>query len=206
MGTRHLIAVKQDGKYKIAQYGQWDGYPEGQGVNVLRFLRGVKLDAFKKAVSECSFLTSDEIDATYTGMDIFADKYGCISCDEADLHAKKYPELSRDTGAGILSLVLNNGKRKLKNSIDFAADSLFCEWAYVINLDTNTFEVYEGFNQTPLPDDEPFYFLQEQSHIERRKDDQYYPVRIIASWVLDELPSDKDFIAGLNLESDEEQE
>ena len=30
MGTRHLIAVQLDGEYKIAQYGQWDGYPEGK--------------------------------------------------------------------------------------------------------------------------------------------------------------------------------
>lgn len=38
MGTRHLIAAKVDGEYKLAQYGQWDGYPEGQGVAVLDFL------------------------------------------------------------------------------------------------------------------------------------------------------------------------
>ena len=37
MGTRHLIAVHKDGKYPIAQYGQWDGYPTGQGVRVLAF-------------------------------------------------------------------------------------------------------------------------------------------------------------------------
>lgn len=28
MGTRHLTAVVIDGDYKVAQYGQWDGYPE----------------------------------------------------------------------------------------------------------------------------------------------------------------------------------
>ena len=37
MGTRHLIAVMADGKYQVAQYGQWDGYPSGQGVSVLTF-------------------------------------------------------------------------------------------------------------------------------------------------------------------------
>lgn len=31
MGTRNLTAVYLDGQYKVAQYGQWDGYPEGQG-------------------------------------------------------------------------------------------------------------------------------------------------------------------------------
>lgn len=38
MGTRHLIEVVVDGQIKVAQYGQWDGYPSGQGVDVLKFL------------------------------------------------------------------------------------------------------------------------------------------------------------------------
>ena len=39
MGTRNLTAVYIDGEYKVAQYGQWDGYPEGQGMTALTFLR-----------------------------------------------------------------------------------------------------------------------------------------------------------------------
>lgn len=35
MGTRNLTAVYLDGQYKVAQYGQWDGYPEGQGITAL---------------------------------------------------------------------------------------------------------------------------------------------------------------------------
>ena len=48
MGTRHLICVVKDNEYKLAQYGQWDGYPEGQGVNILRFLRDFDRDVFEK--------------------------------------------------------------------------------------------------------------------------------------------------------------
>ena len=39
MGTRNLTCVIKDGKYRVAQYGQWDGYPEGQGMNILNFLK-----------------------------------------------------------------------------------------------------------------------------------------------------------------------
>jgi len=42
MGTRHLIVVKKDNEIKVAQYGQWDGYPSGQGVSILKFLRNKK--------------------------------------------------------------------------------------------------------------------------------------------------------------------
>jgi len=38
MGTRNLTMVISDGKTKIAQYGQWDGYPSGQGADILAFL------------------------------------------------------------------------------------------------------------------------------------------------------------------------
>jgi hypothetical protein len=31
----------------------------------------------------------------------------------------------------------------------FLYNSLFCEWAYIINLDTKKLEIYEGFNKNP---------------------------------------------------------
>lgn len=34
MGTRHLIKVKYKGEIKVSQYGQWDGYPDGQGLDI----------------------------------------------------------------------------------------------------------------------------------------------------------------------------
>ncbi|KAF2194392.1 hypothetical protein K469DRAFT_773578, partial [Zopfia rhizophila CBS 207.26] len=37
-GTRHLICVFHKGRFVVAQYGQWDGYPEGQGVTLMKFL------------------------------------------------------------------------------------------------------------------------------------------------------------------------
>ena len=39
MGTRHIIKVKKNGKTWIGQYGQWDGYPTGQGEGVIEFIR-----------------------------------------------------------------------------------------------------------------------------------------------------------------------
>src|SRR3546814_20563425 len=39
MGTRNLTCVVVDGAYKVAQYGQWDGYPSGQGATARAFLR-----------------------------------------------------------------------------------------------------------------------------------------------------------------------
>ena len=60
MGTRHMIAVVSDDKYRVAQYGQWDGYPSGQGVGVLGFLTNGNLEALKRNALKCSFISNDE--------------------------------------------------------------------------------------------------------------------------------------------------
>lgn len=39
MGTRNLTCVVVDGEMKVAQYGQWDGYPEGQGATCCEFIQ-----------------------------------------------------------------------------------------------------------------------------------------------------------------------
>jgi len=48
MGTRNLTMVISGGETKIAQYGQWDGYPRGQGKTCLEFLKANNLDKFKE--------------------------------------------------------------------------------------------------------------------------------------------------------------
>ena len=64
MGTRNLTAVYYKGEYKIAQYGQWDGYPDGQGVVALSFLRErMDLEKFKKALDNTRQITEEEFQA-----------------------------------------------------------------------------------------------------------------------------------------------
>ena len=38
MGTRHQqMVINQKGEIKLSQYGQWDGYPSGQGKDILTY-------------------------------------------------------------------------------------------------------------------------------------------------------------------------
>ena len=79
---------------------------------------------------------------------------------------------------------------KLNNEISFAADSLFCEWAWVIDLDAGTFEGFKGFNtDRPLTPEDRFYFLR------NRETASYHCVILKAKWSLDALPTDEDFLA-----------
>lgn len=69
MRTRHLIAVQLDGEYKIAQYGQWDGYPEGKGVDVLHFLRNrMDEEKFKVALRRSSFISDKALNKLWKAM------------------------------------------------------------------------------------------------------------------------------------------
>lgn len=197
MGTRNLICVVKDNEYKVAQYSQWDGYPEGQGLTVLNFLRENDMDKFRQQVDKCTFIEDDDFfDNAYAELGIDT-KSGYISMEDANKFASVYPQLSRDMGGNILDFVLNNDDALLKNSVDFANDSLFCEWAYVVDLDKNTFEVYEGFNKTPLSEDERFY----SSNVD---DNEYYPVKHVISFDLDSLPTEREFLDSFKSDDDEE--
>lgn len=193
MGTRHLIAVVIDEHYKIAQYGQFDGYPGGQGTTILEFLRTVNHDAFKKKLNNV-FLYSDE------SWDELTKRVETNQFLQTSFNTL-YPELNRDLSAKILTMVQLNKDKELylKDSLDFVGDSLFCEWAYVIDFDDNVLEVYKGFNEEPLDESERFYgFKQER--------EKYYPVKFKAKWSLDNLPTNEEFINTLDPREVEEDE
>lgn len=107
--------------------------------------------------------------------------------------------VSRDLGAKVLNNIVNSADTEilLKNSIDFAGDSLFCEWAYVVDLDKGTFEVFQGFNKEPLADGERFANAPFDH-------EEYKQVKHRATFRLSELPSVEDFLAALQEEDDRE--
>lgn len=173
MGTRHLIAVHIDGNYKVAQYAQFDGYPEGAGAEVLAFLSAkTRREKLQKAARKCTFVPHAELVALGSEW------------------LKKYPQMSRDHSAEILALVANNDGLPLRDSLSFASDSVFCEWAYVVDFDKGTFEVFKGFNHEPLPDGARFKDTPKEENLSADN----HPVRMVKSWSLDALPTNAKFL------------
>lgn len=195
MGTRNLTIVFIDGEYRVAQYGQWDGYPEGAGVNILRFLRD-EMDEFlfRTMLSRFNFVNGNH-DITNRIDKAFENGIGSYC----------FPEFSRDTGCDILPMIQNGTAttRYLGNRIDFAADSMFCEWAYVIDFDRRTFEVYMGFNRTPLNESDRFFFLRKYEDPDEYSGGRYHGVKLAKEFSLDDLPDDNTFIEAFKEEEDE---
>jgi len=182
MGTRNLTMVIHKEETKIAQYGQRDGYPEGQGVTILTFLRArSRVKKLTDKLARVRFSTkADEKEAQE-----FLESIG------SKLYNKKYPYSSRDVGGEILEMVANSKDKEivLQDSTDFAGDSLFCEWAYVVDLDKRKLEVYTGFNKEPLAEDERFAKIPKSKY-----SSEYSAIRCIHKFDLDKLPTKKQFI------------
>jgi len=190
MGTRNLTMVMINNEYKIAQYGQWDGYPSGQGVTVLNFLRETNLDKFKDTLGNVSFITEDEWSDI---IENYTDGGSVILGSENDKYWKEnLTHLDRDIGAKVLEMVRDGEATKLNNRIGFAGNSLFCEYAYVIDFDKGTFEIYGGVNEEPIKEGR---FISGVDYLE--KIDGYEPVKLIQEYKLDDLPDNDEFLSDL---------
>lgn len=205
MGTRNLTCVVFDAEFMIAQYGQWDGYPSGQGRTILEFLRDPSnRNALERGLEYVRFLDFEGADKALVES---YDKNISGESDERTPQQKAWFErfMTRDLGGEILMSVASispetmeeqfgfKDKIPLKNSYDFAADSLFCEWAYVVDMDNGVLEVFRGFNRVRnLEPSDRFFPLQRQ---DGRPEDGYFPIIKLAQFDLLQLPSFEEFEA-----------
>lgn len=197
MGTRNLTMIQKNNKLVVAQYGQWDGYPSCQGAIVLGFAKKIsnKLNRikFEKQLKKCVNITEKERRKLYES--VLGPSYsndGWITVEQSNKLKNALPTLHRDTGADVLDIIFHSKDEKiyLEDSSSFAGDSLFCEWAYLINLDTNQPEVYRGFNKEPLEKSERFYSM-------GWSNDKYYPIKLLHTYDISNLPEEKDFVKQL---------
>lgn len=153
MGTRHRQAViSKDGELKIQQYGQWDGYPSGQGVEILRYLKNGNLEKYHKNLLKIPQITDEQID-----------KVNSLGKD----WKKIYPYLSRDCGSKIHQMI-EDGEVKFVQFIDEDEAERWCEGFYTIDFKLNTFtsEFYDkksSFNLDDLPSEEEYLKIMEPS-------------------------------------------
>lgn len=156
MGTRNLTVVVANKETKVAQYCQWDGYPSGQGLDIVKFFRDkikdpASLTRFKlKIANHATILDEAQINKLWESAG--ADGSGLVSMDVSNKLKQLYPTLHRDLGAEVLEYIYDSTEDvPLSDSLDFIKDGLFCEWAYVVDLDKGKLEVYQGVYNDKKP-------------------------------------------------------
>lgn len=139
MGTRNLTKVIDiDGITRVAQYGQWDGYPEYTGKRILEFISEYKmLEKIEQSLVKARFATQEELAEISKP---YVNDEDMMTFEDGQTFSVMYPSLTRDTGCDILKvLVYSNAYVPLQDESDFENDDLFCEGVYTLNYQTREF-------------------------------------------------------------------
>jgi hypothetical protein len=162
-------------------------------VVVLNFLKELgDLADFKQKVAALTEVEPEALKALWVecGADPDSDMVGM---DVSERFKAKYPQFSRDTGAGVLELINEGSVGQVKLTREFARDSLFCEWAFVLDLDNEVLEVHKGFQKRPHKRGR-FHDLQPEGR-KSVSGDSYYPVALAAEFPFAGLPeTDDEFV------------
>lgn len=192
MGTRGAVGVHVDGADKMA-YNHSDSYPEYLGVSVLSAARALAKD--ENAAQMARDLRLVDEDTPVTAEDI--EKYGHkMNLGVSNQSPTDWYCLLREA-QGDLRACLDMGV--MLDAGDFILDSLFCEWAYIINFDTRKLEVYEGFKSAPH--DKGRFANKKPAPTGQKRSAEYYPCALIAEFDLDALPTKAKFLKAVKAAS-----
>lgn len=199
MGTSSLICIWYKGRFVVAQYSQFDGYLEGQGSRILKFLiKPENIERLKAGLEHIKVVSEEEVDeirekVEQDGMarELAGDPTASpfmFSFNGSEFD-KLFPSLSQLTGAKILEVISQSTPESplpIYMELDFANNSLFCEWAYCVDLDTRTFEIFRGGCPKHLSVSKRFQDV--------GKENAAVPA-LVKSYSLDKLPqSQKEFV------------
>ena len=144
MGTRGAYGFRIGGADKVT-YNHFDSYPDGLGLDIVRFIQETDSAELVGIALETELV---DLDSTPTAEQI-------AKCRNAGTVNLGVSEQSEDDWYCLLrgaqgELGTLREAPYMIEGASFLADSLFCEWAYIINLDAGTLEIYKGFNKNPL--------------------------------------------------------
>jgi hypothetical protein len=171
MGTRGIWGLRKKG-HTIAVYHHFDSYPEGLGYGFTEFLKkntNEKLTRFFDHIVEID----EKVQPTEEQVQY------CIQMGWCDLNVSSrstadwYCLLRETQEPENWQFAVDHGKTVyVENYTDFIKDSLFCEYAYIYDIDSEVLELYKGFQHEP----------QESNPYGCEKDeDGYYPCKMVGA-------------------------
>ena len=173
MGTRGAYGLKLNGNLKVT-YNHMDSYLTGLGLNICGFIKYTSIPEMKdiynyiQLVDGLSTPSQDQINEC-TEIGLLDDKVG--SKKNTDWYC-----LLRNT-QGSLTTYKHRNVPWMINSSSFLKDNCFCEFGYVINLDTEVLEIFsygdlylsiplQDIKKTTEKDIERFFKLEEKRRLQ----------------------------------------
>jgi len=180
MGPRGAYGFRYNNTDKVT-YNHFDSYFSGLGKNICMFIKETPIDEMINIFNKIKLVDANK-KATPKQIEhvkkIAPEIINLSVGDGSDFKKNSFYNLLRESQGN-----LNFYKKGLKYMIDnhnFLSDSLYCEWAYIINLDEKVLEVYCGFNTNPSA---------EGRYADLCNDDEkkYYGVKLVENISLDEI-------------------
>ena len=178
MGTRGLYGFRKDGMDKTT-YNHCDSYPDCLGAAMLGFCAGTSNEEMRSIfdriilVNEADKPTPEQIEACkdYVDLTVSTQSEHDWYCLLRNLQGE--PEKWKQIKGPIFMI----------DNHDFIKDSLFCEYAYIIDLDEEVLEYWIGFQRKPDP---------LNPYGDEKDEDGYFPCKKLFEFSLEELRCTKD--------------
>jgi len=190
MGTRGLYGFRKNGIDKTT-YNHYDSYPDYLGAMIVKFCKETSIEEMNEIFDRIVLVDED---SKPTKQQIAE----CMDYYDSDV-SKQTPEdwyclLREAQGAPD---AYKNGLKYMIDNHDFIKNSLFCEYAYIIDLDTNILEFYVGFQTVPTI----------LNRYGTEKDGNYYPCKMVSFYPIDPECMSKysvqDYVDDMNKKSGE---
>lgn len=181
MGTRGIYGFRKNKKDKTS-YNHYDSYPSYLGEQMFDYIKKHSIEEMNDLYDRLMLVDENKKISELTeeeknGLEIlfsYNDKNELIDEDMYSLLRNFQGDLEKYDRYHTVNIMCD--------SKDFIKNSLFCEYGYIINLDTNELEVFEGFQKKP----------QKTNRYGCECNKGYYPCKIIKKIKIEDIQnSDK---------------
>lgn len=192
MGTRGLYGFRKNGVDKTT-YNHFDSYPDCLGNNVVEFCKNTSI-AEMNNIFDRIILVEEDSKPTEQQIDDCIEYYnGNVSMQNTEDWYCLLREAQGNPN------VYKNGLKYMIDNSEFIKDSLFCEYAYIINLDTECLEFWVGFQKKP--DENNRYGTESDDNLGK-----YFPCKMVAYYPLDTDKTVEEIVEDMNNISREDDE
>jgi len=183
MSTRGAYGFRIDGEDKIT-YNHDNSSPAGLGLRIVQWTATHSLADLRTLARSLRLVSEETGLRPSLARTAYLPKTANLPSDPP--HSEWYTLLRDFQGH---PEAWDDGLRYCIDDAAFLEDSLSCEWAYVIDCDAATFEVYRGWNQDPT--------AQATRYAIATSENGYYACRLIATFALQALPNAETFLQTL---------